>query len=110
MIDFQTLLLIIWLHWFADFVMQTDAMAKGKSKSFGWLGYHVAVYSLFMIPLGLTFAVINGILHGVVDYFTSRESSKRWAKGEVHNFFVVIGFDQALHMTCLVGTWILLKG
>lgn len=96
-------LLAIWVHWFADFYCQTNAMARGKSKSNTWLTIHVVCYSvLFIIPFGFKFALLNGAAHWVTDYFTSRESSKHWAKGEVHKFFVVIGFDQAIHMTTMV--------
>lgn len=114
--------LLIFTHWVADFVCQTDEMAKNKSKSNKWLGKHILAYmsvlSVFAVYSGweaaienvLGFVLINGIAHFIVDYFTSRLTSKLWAKGDVHNFFVVIGFDQALHMITLVLTFNLLLG
>lgn len=101
--------LIIWAHWFADFVLQTDKMAKGKSKSNYWLGFHILVYSLCLIPFGWQFALINGMTHFGVDWVTSRMTSRLWQKGDVHNFFVVIGLDQAIHLTTLIFTWNILK-
>jgi hypothetical protein len=108
---------LIFTHWLADFVCQTDEMAKNKSKSNRWLVKHIlaymAVLSIFAIVAGfnipsnfwMSFVLINGVAHFIIDYFTSRLSSACWAKGEVHNFFVVIGFDQALHMSTLYGTY-----
>lgn len=102
----EMLLAIIWLHFVADFILQTDNMAKGKSKSNRWLAIHVGTYSLPLIILGPLYALVNGVAHFAIDYVTSRWSSKLLAKGEVHNFFVVIGFDQALHLTTLVLTYL----
>jgi len=105
----KILILIIWLHWFADFVLQTDKMARGKSKSNKWLSIHIAVYMLPLFILGWKFALINGATHWVVDWVTSRITSRLWEKQQVHNFFVVIGLDQAIHMTILFLSWEYLK-
>lgn len=105
-------LIILWLHWLADFVLQTDEMARRKSSSNYWLGRHVLIYFAAIVcmwpfaPEGKVFevyewALLNAILHFGVDYVTSRISSKLHKKGDIHNFFVVIGLDQAIHFTCL---------
>ncbi len=96
---------IVWAHWWADFVTQTDDMAKKKSTSFGWLTFHVFTYSIpLLIWFGWRYAAINGVAHWIVDAITSRITSRLWAKKQVHNFFVVIGFDQAVHITVLLLT------
>lgn len=131
---------IIMIHWVADFVLQTDKMAKGKSKNWKDLLSHTTVYSLvwfipFILmymkdfhphrnppllekdlifynngfPLLCLFVLITFICHTITDYFTSRLNSKLWAKGEVHNFFVSVGFDQVLHYVQLFLTYALLK-
>lgn len=97
-----TLMAIIVVHFVADFVLQTDKMAKGKSKENKWLLIHTSVYSLPLLIFGWEYALLNGVAHTVVDYFSSRLSSKMWAQGRVHDFFVVIGADQAIHMATLV--------
>jgi hypothetical protein len=55
------------------------------------------------------FWLITFVCHTITDYFTSRLNSRLWAKGDVHNFFVSIGFDQVLHYVQLFTTYYLLK-
>lgn len=87
---------IIVIHWFADFVIQTDKQAKGKSKNWKDLLSHTFTYSItffgllsFLNPLfniGLTFYfgfyffLITFICHTITDYFTSRLNSKLFPK------------------------------
>lgn len=109
----EVLLLIVWVHWFADFVCQTDYMALNKSSDDQWLsfkalGLHVLVYSIFFIWLGVIFTIVNLLLHYAIDYFSSRAMKKAWIEEKRNKFFILLGFDQALHMTCLIGTYYLL--
>lgn len=107
-------------HWFTDFVLQTRWQALNKSKNNIALMQHIATYTgvfavasaaLFGInTLLVVFVIINGALHFVIDYFTSRISSKLYIKQDWHNFFVVIGFDQLLHQTTLATTLWLIYG
>ena len=112
-------------HWWADFVCQTDYQAKNKSKCNRVLLTHVLTYTgvFSLLFLGLYFAVLyhqiplqfyftpvaiflvlNGIFHFITDWCTSRISSKMWQKGDTHNFFVVVGFDQLVHQITLAVT------
>ena len=104
------LLLIIWIHFIVDFALQSDKMAKLKSSSNYWLGVHILIYTLPWIFFGWWFALINGAAHFMTDYYTSRLTKKLYAKGETHWFFVVIGFDQAVHLSTLVITYQLFIG
>ena len=104
------LILIFVIHYIADFILQTEWMALNKSLSFSPLLAHVAVYTsaLFMaavlaVPFEEAFlwAIINGLAHFCVDYFTSR--LMRWAREQQKNrlFFQIYGIDQTLHYICL---------
>lgn len=108
-ISLSNIIMLALLHFIADFVLQSDEVAKNKSKSNKVLLQHITIYSIpFMIFISPLYGLINGLIHGIVDYITSRWTSKLWAKGDTHNFFVVIGFDQLLHMTTLYVTFVLI--
>jgi hypothetical protein len=105
------------IHWFADFVLQTDWQAQNKSKSNFALLSHTSNYSLvWLLPMCLVFgkmkegattewivwttlyfSIITFFAHTITDYFTSRLNSRLWKANQVHYFFVGVGFDQVLH-------------
>lgn len=117
-------LALLAVHWVADFVLQTHWQASNKSKNNEALARHVGVYTLvlffatpFIFPgtiwiakLWLAFVFLNGALHFGTDYFTSRWTSKLYAKEDWHNFFVVVGIDQLIHQFTLALTAIWLFG
>lgn len=108
------IILIVWAHWFGDFILQTDYIAQNKSKSNVILCEHIVLYVIplvligFVIPISLAWLLINAIAHFSIDYVTSRITSNLWQKKKVHWFFVTIGADQALHMTTLLASYGLL--
>lgn len=115
-------LALLFVHWIADFVLQTDWQAKNKSSDNVALGKHVATYTICLglaVPIifhpanpvaCLAFIALNGVMHFATDYYTSRLNSWLWAKGDVHNFFVAVGFDQLIHQFTLALTAIWLLG
>jgi hypothetical protein len=122
MISIWAVLAIVFFHWFADFVCQSDWQAKNKSTNNSALLQHTAMYAaLWAIPgfLGALLGLINPIMmlqfilvtfvfHTITDYFTSRLNTWLWKKGDVHNFFVSVGFDQFLHYAQLLITFMIL--
>ncbi len=117
-INLAVVLIILFVHWLADFVLQTDWQAQNKSKNNIALTLHVLSYtivwcfvSLWLLgPAGSSvFAIITFITHWFTDYYTSRLNSKLYAAGKIHYFFVSIGFDQFLHYAQLLLTYQLLK-
>lgn len=110
---------VLFLHFLADFVFQTDAMAKNKSSSVGWLMRHIGAYTgvlwVGIVALGtigyltltmtsLAWLAVNGVAHFAVDFVTSRINKKLWADGRVHAFFVGVGADQFVHAATLLLT------
>jgi len=111
------ILIIIWLHWLADFALQSDKMALRKSESLLFLGIHSIIYTLpFILYFGITHlylgiicGILNGITHFVVDLVTSKITKYYWLNKNRYMFFVTIGFDQAIHMSVLIGLFCLLE-
>lgn len=113
-IDLLAVLAILWAHFVGDFILQSDYHATNKSRSNLALFEHVLYYSLpltfvgFLIPVSISWIVANAVMHAAVDYVTSRITSRLWAQGQRHWFFVTIGADQSLHFTCLFASYLLL--
>ncbi len=96
-------LLMLSIHFVADFILQNDWMAINKSSSWMALTVHVLIYSVpFSIAFGVTFGLLTFALHFVQDALTSRLTAYLWQKNQRHWFFVAIGFDQLLHTFALV--------
>ena len=92
---------LIWMHFLADFVLQSDKMAINKSKEKKWLLIHCVIYGLPFLFFGWRFSLLCVTSHFVVDFVTSRITSKLWQLEKRYWFFVTIGFDQAIHLTLL---------
>jgi hypothetical protein len=107
------------IHWLADFVCQTDWMARNKSTDLHALFSHILVYTS-VIYCGLIlvcfkydistasfvgFILINSFTHFIIDLVTSRITSTLYKANDIHNFFVVIGFDQFLHIAILFASY-----
>ncbi|MBL0682843.1 DUF3307 domain-containing protein [Aquimarina mytili] len=104
---------ILLAHWVGDYAFQTSKMAVGKSHHFKWLILHVLTYSgvlllcsliLFPIKVAISFLLINCILHGITDFFTSKLTSKYRKKPRI--FFPIMGFDQLIHTATLYLTFL----
>lgn len=113
----KLLIAILLIHFLADFGLQTHEQATNKSISHKWLFYHVGVYSIiwfiaclmfFSWQFALAFSFITFIFHYITDFATSRIGKPFWEAKDLHNGFVVVGFDQMLHYIQLYLTFKLL--
>lgn len=105
-------------HFVSDFVLQSDRVATGKSSSNRILTQHVTIYTagiyilagfgaLQVLPSWAWVAVwtaLNGVLHWLTDWCTSRATSWLWKRERRHDFFVMVGFDQLIHGATLLLT------
>jgi hypothetical protein len=120
---YAIVLILFFLHFIGDFVLQSHWMASNKSKNVKALMAHVGIYACVIAVLPtimlvlqmiscfswLVFVVLNLVIHFIIDFTTSKITSKLWMKQSWHNFFVVVGLDQFLHALTLVTTlaWLL---
>lgn len=126
MISIFNIILLLVAHYVADFICQTNYMAVNKSKSLNPLLLHIFTYSVVLYLLivflvdpskALIFVVLNGLLHLVIDFCTSKitaslKAQNKFGSDTIPNlgFFSVIGLDQLLHYICLFTTfWYIFK-
>lgn len=98
-------LLLMSIHFLADFVLQSDWMARNKSKANLPLAIHVFIYAFCFMWFGWQFAGVTFCCHFAQDWITSRINSRLWAANKVHWFFVGVGADQLLHTYQLAFTY-----
>lgn len=108
--------IILIAHWVGDYLFQSTRMAVEKSSSFKWLTTHVATYtgvilafSIFLFPwkTAILYVGINGLLHFITDFFTSKLAAKHQDNARI--FYPILGFDQLVHGLCLYLTYINLE-
>lgn len=94
-------------HYLADFVLQTDWMARGKERATGWLwplaahaGCHAAAtlcVALVVAPHLWWLALVDLGIHVCVDRAKSVVARRTgWTATDVR-FWWLLGFDQMLH-------------
>lgn len=128
MISFFEVSILLFAHYIADFLFQTNWMAKGKSSSLLKLSVHIGTYTLVLfvccfflvlirpeitMSMIAAFAIISGLFHFAVDFFTSKITSYQHKNNMMGSdtvpnfgFFSTIGADQLLHSLCLIGLYI----
>ncbi len=98
------IIIIAWIHFVADFVLQSNYVAVNKSRYISQLFKHAVIYSIPFLILGIKYALINGALHFIIDYVSSSMTSHFHTRSKRRAFFLTIGCDQAIHATCLILT------
>ena len=115
----EKLVSLFFLHFVADFLLQSRKMGKEKSEKFPVLLQHLSiqfiVFSVF--TFNLKFALLNTLVHGIIDwniwkfykytvYFRDKTATKEtWKYWEDHIFYTIIGLDQYLHSLTLIVLW-----
>lgn len=131
MITITEVLLILLMHYIADFVFQDEKWSINKWNSFKDLLNHTSVYSVvtfvlitpvifiyrFTIDIDLMmvniilFSFVSFIIHTLTDFLTSKLVHSKFKKNHLGSSipntgaFSVIGFDQVLHYIQLFITY-----
>lgn len=120
MISYYTILTVLLCHYIFDFHLQTDEMAKNKSKCNFTLLQHCLIYGVGIVVLSILnfdclgkspdcffgFIFANFALHFLTDFVTSRATSPLFGESRFHDGFAVVGADQLIHYATLFGTFI----
>lgn len=123
----STLILIFFLHFIADFILQPYWMKIQKSRQAAVMIFHIAIYivilffglAMFIEPLNaLAFALVNGAIHLCIDWGSSRiiSGSSRdlkvrdgpeplYERVDMYVPIIFLGIDQLLHHISLIATW-----
>jgi len=103
------IVILLFVHWIGDYVLQTNEMAANKANGVRWLSIHVAVYAValfcfalffFEVAAALYFVLANAALHWVTDFLTSRTATKY--KNRPRIYFPIIGLDQFIPAASLI--------
>lgn len=135
MIDAVDVLILLTLHYLADFECQNDWMANNKAKSWRALSAHVGVYtmvltagmlawaSISLIPASVfpirmvevigwqgiaAFAVATFVTHFVTDAVTSRITSRLWFFKQEPGLWKCVSADS--YGTCIDNPWMPVVG
>lgn len=114
------LIYLFFMHFVADFLLQSRAMGKGKSENLWLLLAHISIQFIVIgsalvwisvkQDLAAEFAVLNAVIHGVIDWFiwrlykisvVKRGYGADFAYQEDSLFYSTIGFDQFLHIATI---------
>ncbi len=108
-------------HYGADFIGQTDWMARGKERVVGWgvpLAAHAGLHALGTLAIALLFkpalwwlALVDLAVHGLIDRGKSLVAHHTRFAMTDPRFWWLMGFDQFLHqVTNVVLVAILILG
>jgi hypothetical protein len=106
------------MHAAGDFLLQGSTLSKLKATKFYYLLAHVGIYTVFFIAVspmllgltfmqGLIFSLVNGVLHLVVDFVTSRLKKKYWDLNET-KYLAVVSFDHIIHIIILISSYLIM--
>lgn len=105
-IPVSTVLVLIWLHFIGDVVLQSKGLNYFKNKDISYLVHHSTLATIPFIWFGLKFVCIVWCTHIVIDYCISYMLTLNRGKSS-YSLVVTGGFDQALHLSAIFITYIL---
>lgn len=119
----------VFIHFMADFVFNFESVKTKMDNSHEHLVLHCLVYSIIIINyFGVSSLVfldfedftssmflslviyqivcsgVNIVVHAIVDIFFLSRRSRAFKDGRMEDFWAMVGVDQAIHCTVLLGT------
>ena len=112
------IIILLLMHAVGDFFLQGNRTSKLKALNIPYLLKHVGIYTILFIILsplilgltivqGLYFSLLNGSLHLVVDYVTSKGKLKYTDSSE-SKYITVVVEDYLLHIIILISSYMIL--
>lgn len=109
------IIILLLIHLIGDLFFQGSKLSRLKASKIPALLEHTGIYTfiltifsaiwLSLTPLqSVTFGLVNGVLHFIVDFFTSKLKKKYWSVNE-ERYFTLVGIDQFLHIVILFITY-----
>ncbi len=107
------LLVLTLKHFIADFLLQTNWIARGKERREGWLAplaVHVLIHAAFTLAIALAIAprlwwlaLVDFVIHSCVD--RGKSLTLQWGRWDTTRalFWHLLGFDQFLHQVTNIG-------
>lgn len=105
----SVVLLLVFLHFIGDFVLQEGIIRVYKSSNNKLLAIHCILYALPFSIISLKLALVTSFLHFLSDYTLTDLSTKFWSDRDRSKYSLLQGFDQWLHLVVLlVSAYVLL--
>ena len=114
----MSFLVLMTMHYIADYGVQTRWQGENKSHNLDALFSHITSYflcllvaALFILPwqVACLYASINALHHLTTDYFTSQWGAQAFKQGDLARFWQVHGLDQLLHISWLYLTYLIVS-
>jgi len=112
------IILLLFIHVLGDYVLQWKKLSNEKASDFLKLLLHVGIYTSVLVVLspfalgltfvqGLTFSLINGASHLIIDFITGKLKN-RYSENNDTAYYAVIAGDFFIHIAILISSYILL--
>jgi hypothetical protein len=104
--------LLLAVHFVADFLFQSDWMALNKSKRWDALAIHAGVYTacFFWCPQPATFLFVTFWSHFLADAVTSRITSRLWFFKREDGIWAQAEYTIPKHGRTIVNPWTPIEG
>lgn len=101
MLLYSTALVLIFLHFFSDFLFQLPRTSNSRGCYPTTLVTHCVLYAIPFLLFGLNFFILVLSTHWLTDFYISKLLNKLWLERRARRHRLVVGLDQSLHIAVL---------